>query len=215
MTLVLVSFFFVLFFFTQHVITRISSRVPLYCIVVDQINKLPEDGLKSSPEMSHYIENTWISRKIKIKLYFCYTLLIHFTVCLDKPFKYSNFCIPLQASLLSIAVSNDLINIANSIGLPENVIIFSVGNLTSFLMKNYVFFFINNYSVWMTMVHSDISFSNFNLNFISTRRTLYCFINFCFDFVIVCFIKYIWVKSSYLFKWIFYRRTLQKNCPYS
>ena len=139
--------FFVLFFFTQHVITRISSRVPLYCIVVDQINKLPEDGLKSSPEMSRYTENTWISRKIKIKLYFSYTLLIHFTVCLDKSFKYSNFCIPLQALLLSIAVSNDLINVANSIGLPENVIIFSVGNLTSFLMKNYVFFFINNYSV--------------------------------------------------------------------
>ena len=30
------------FFFTLHVITRISSRVPLYCIVIDQINKLPE-----------------------------------------------------------------------------------------------------------------------------------------------------------------------------
>ena len=58
--------FFVLFFFTQHVITRISFRVPLYCIVIDQINKLPEDGLKSSPETSCYIENTWISRKIKI-----------------------------------------------------------------------------------------------------------------------------------------------------
>ena len=61
MTLVLISFLF--FFFTQHVITRISSRVPLYCIVIDQINKLPEDGLKSSPKTSRYIENTWISRK--------------------------------------------------------------------------------------------------------------------------------------------------------
>ena len=58
MTLVLISFLF--FFFTQHVITRISSRVPLYCIVIDQINKLPESGLKSQPETTHYIENTWI-----------------------------------------------------------------------------------------------------------------------------------------------------------
>ena len=67
--------FFVLFFLTQHVITRISPRVPLYYIVIDQINKLPEDGLKSSPETLRYIENTWISRKIKIKLCFSYTLL--------------------------------------------------------------------------------------------------------------------------------------------
>ena len=35
---------FVVIFFTQHVITRISSRVLLYCIVIDQINKVPEDG---------------------------------------------------------------------------------------------------------------------------------------------------------------------------
>ena len=31
--------------------------------MIDQINELPEDGLKSSPETSRYIEN---SRKIKI-----------------------------------------------------------------------------------------------------------------------------------------------------
>ena len=79
MTLVLINFF-IIFFFTQHVITRISSRVPLYCIVIDQINKLPEDGLKFSPERSRYIENTWISGKIKIKLYFSYTLLIRHNV---------------------------------------------------------------------------------------------------------------------------------------
>ena len=60
MTLVLISF---LFFFTQHVITRISSRVPWYCIVIDQVNKLPGNGLKTSPETSRYIVNTWISRK--------------------------------------------------------------------------------------------------------------------------------------------------------
>ena len=63
MTLVLISF--VLFFFTQYVITRISYRVILYCVVIDQINKLPKDKLKSSPETLRYIENTWISRKLK------------------------------------------------------------------------------------------------------------------------------------------------------
>ena len=39
------------FFFTQHVITHILSRVLLYCIAVDQINKLPEDGLKSEMKL--------------------------------------------------------------------------------------------------------------------------------------------------------------------
>ena len=34
--------------------------------MIDQINELPEDGLKSSPETSRYIENTWFSRKIEI-----------------------------------------------------------------------------------------------------------------------------------------------------
>ena len=37
--------------------------------MIDQINQLPEDGLKSSPETSHFIENTWFSgKKIKITL---------------------------------------------------------------------------------------------------------------------------------------------------
>ena len=45
--------------------------------MIVQINKLPEDGLNSSPNTSHYTENTWISQKIKIKLYFSYTLLKH------------------------------------------------------------------------------------------------------------------------------------------
>ena len=54
----------------QHMVTCISSRVPLYHIVIDQINKLPEDGLKSSPETSLYVENTWIIQKITIKLHF-------------------------------------------------------------------------------------------------------------------------------------------------
>ena len=55
---------FVHFFFTQHVVTRISSRAPLYCIVIDQINELPENGLKSSPDTSRYIENTWLVEKL-------------------------------------------------------------------------------------------------------------------------------------------------------
>ena len=46
-------------------ITRISDRVPLYCIMIDQINKLPDDGLKSTPEMWRYIENTWIHGLVK------------------------------------------------------------------------------------------------------------------------------------------------------
>ena len=47
-------------------ISRISSRVPLYCIVIDQINKLPEDGLKPSRETSRYIENSWKAVFLKI-----------------------------------------------------------------------------------------------------------------------------------------------------
>ena len=31
--------------------------------MIDQINELPEDGLKSSPETLHYTENKWIGRK--------------------------------------------------------------------------------------------------------------------------------------------------------
>ena len=41
--------------------------------MIDQINELPEDGLKSLPETSHYTENKWISQKNQNKLYF-----IHF-----------------------------------------------------------------------------------------------------------------------------------------
>ena len=33
--------------------------------MIDQIKKLPEDGLKSLPETLRYIENTWSSRKLK------------------------------------------------------------------------------------------------------------------------------------------------------
>ena len=57
-------------------ITRISSRIPLHCIMINQIYELSEDGLKSSPETLGYVENTWISRKNKNKIVISYTLLI-------------------------------------------------------------------------------------------------------------------------------------------
>ena len=79
MTLVLISF--LLFFLHLACHYSISTRVPLSCIIINQINKLPEDGLKSLPEKPHYIENTWISQKIKIKLYFSYTLLRYMNLC--------------------------------------------------------------------------------------------------------------------------------------
>ena len=45
--------------------------------MIDQINELPEDGLKSSPETSRFTENKWISWKKKIKISCTsYTLLI-------------------------------------------------------------------------------------------------------------------------------------------
>ena len=60
MALALISFF--CFFFTEHAIIRISSRVSFYCIMIDQTNELPEDGLKPWPETLRYGENTWFSR---------------------------------------------------------------------------------------------------------------------------------------------------------
>ena len=38
--------------------------------MIDQINELSKDELKSSPETSRYTENKWISRKNQSKLYF-------------------------------------------------------------------------------------------------------------------------------------------------
>ena len=43
-------------------------------IMIDQINKLPEDGLKSSPETSRFTENKWISQKNQNKLYFLHLI---------------------------------------------------------------------------------------------------------------------------------------------
>ena len=42
--------------------------------MIDQINELPEDGLKSSPETSRFTENKWISRKNENKLYFLHLI---------------------------------------------------------------------------------------------------------------------------------------------
>ena len=43
-------------------------------IMIDQINELPEDGLKSLPETSRFTENKWISRKNQNKLYFLHLI---------------------------------------------------------------------------------------------------------------------------------------------
>ena len=40
----------------------------------DQINELPEDGLKSSPETSRYTENKWISQKNQNNLFFLHLI---------------------------------------------------------------------------------------------------------------------------------------------
>ena len=60
--------------------------------MIDQINKLPEDGLKSSPETSRYTENKWISRKNQNELYFLHlmwkiVLLLEFPIKFDERFK--------------------------------------------------------------------------------------------------------------------------------
>ena len=43
--------------------------------MIDQINELSEDGLKSSPEMSRFTENKWISRENQNKLYFLHLIV--------------------------------------------------------------------------------------------------------------------------------------------
>ena len=47
--------------------------------MIDQINELPEDGVKSSPETSRYIENIWFSQKIKISLTFLHLIATSFS----------------------------------------------------------------------------------------------------------------------------------------
>ena len=55
--------------------------------MIDQINELPEDGLKPSPETSRHTENKWISRKNQSKLYFLHLIgilndLLLMSVCI-------------------------------------------------------------------------------------------------------------------------------------
>ena len=42
--------------------------------MIDQINELPEDGLKSSAETSRFTENKWISRKNQNNFYFLHLI---------------------------------------------------------------------------------------------------------------------------------------------
>ena len=49
--------------------------------MIDQINELPEDGLKSSPETSRYTENKWISWKNQNKLYFLHLIGVKKVYC--------------------------------------------------------------------------------------------------------------------------------------
>ena len=72
--------------------------------MIDQINELPEDGLKSSPETSRYTENKWISgEKNQNKLYFLH--LMEETDCLLYTFV-------LKERYFSIFHTNYLINIS-------------------------------------------------------------------------------------------------------
>ena len=52
--------------------------------MIDQINELPEDGLKSSPETSRYTENKWICQKNHNKLYFLHLVDILNDLLLNK-----------------------------------------------------------------------------------------------------------------------------------
>ena len=54
-------------------------------IMIDQINELSEDWLKSLPEASHHTENKWIRRKNENKLYFLH--LIDVLILLEKIYR--------------------------------------------------------------------------------------------------------------------------------
>ena len=64
----------ILIFFTNPFIFCIAQRFGRRLQPIYQINKLPEDGLKSLLETSHYTENKWISWKNKNKLYFLHLI---------------------------------------------------------------------------------------------------------------------------------------------
>ena len=64
----------ILIFFTNPFTFCIAQRFGQRLQPIYQINKLPEDGLKSLPETSRYTENKWISWKNKNKLYFLHLI---------------------------------------------------------------------------------------------------------------------------------------------
>ena len=54
--------------------------------MIDQINELPEDGLKSSPKTSRFTENKWISQKNQNKLYFLHLIdILNDLLLTEKP----------------------------------------------------------------------------------------------------------------------------------
>ena len=51
-----------------------NFAIGIIVFMIDQINKLPADGLKSLPETLRYTENKWISQKNQNKLYFLHLI---------------------------------------------------------------------------------------------------------------------------------------------
>ena len=113
-------------FFTQHGITCIWSRVPLHCIVIDQIHKLTEDGLNSLPEMSRYIENTWISRKNQNR----FVLFLHMFLLHLRQWNKSSTCLTFRKSMAVTFLNDDAkVNTARRI---STKIILEQGSLPTF-----------------------------------------------------------------------------------
>ena len=81
--------------------------------MIDQINELPEDGLKSSPETLRYTESKWISRKKnQNKLYFLHLMeetdFLLYTFVLKKPYFsifHANYLINISPFLRALAHS--------------------------------------------------------------------------------------------------------------
>ena len=62
-----IIFHLIFHFISFHLILIFHLGIIVF-IMIDQINELPKDGLKSSPETSCYTENKWISRKNQNKV---------------------------------------------------------------------------------------------------------------------------------------------------
>ena len=66
--------------------------------MIDQVNELLQDGLKSLPKTLRYTENKWICRKNQNKLYFLHLIDILNDLLLIHP-----FCSPSIISLLKFS----------------------------------------------------------------------------------------------------------------